>query len=713
MSQSQEQLILPKLREDLQLVEGDQNPLTFERSWMIYDGLQHRYFKISSRIVHLLGAWVSGANGDEFRHQLSGDLRDVSDSELRDVVSFLASHNLIQLESEVASQYLLRQHQSKQKSWISQLVHNYLFFRIPVVRPQRFLRDTAWIPHLLLTPIVLWAIWIFGLFGLGSVVTQFDQFWSTFSLMISWEGAALYGICLAVVKSLHELGHAYTATRYGVRVSSMGVAFLVLFPVLYTDVTDAWRLTDRYQRFKIAIAGIATEFHIGLIACGIWALSDSSLVQSVAFVFATTSLIASVIVNVSPFLRFDGYFAMSDLVGVENLQQRSFAMAKWRLRRLLFGFDEAPPEQFEAILRRTLTFYAFVTWIYRFFLFLGIAVLVYQLAFKVLGIILFAIEILYFILLPIVREFIYVIRNAGGMRWTRSSALSLILLTALLVIVFVPQAHRVHIPVVLTDAGYHAVFAPETAQLVEVFVEPGETVEKGQILARFKNRELLFERDRFNILLERYSEELKDLAVANSGQEGQRVLGRQIIRYQESLASVEERLSNLEIRAKVSGEIRGDVSSLIGNMVEKGSLVFEIIPSQTVAVIGYLPTEYLATLTLDDTAYMVRNLDPLSREALRVKAINQVATQSVEYPELLSSWGGELVDMNQSGAPTGNEQIRLFEPHHKVTFELAKGYSLPTHLREPAVVIVNQNQISFAQQWWVLIETIAIRELQF
>ena len=713
MSQSQEQLILPKLREDLQLVEGDQDPMTFERSWMIYDGLQHRYFKISSRIVHLLGAWIPGANGNEFRDQLSGDLSDVSESELREVVSFLASHNLIQLDSEVASQYLLKQHQSKQKSWISQLVHNYLFFRIPVVRPQRFLRETAWIPHLLLTPLVLWAIWIFGLFGLGSVVTQFDQFWSTFSLMISWEGAALYGVCLAVVKSLHELGHAYAATRYGARVSSMGIAFLVLFPVLYTDVTDAWRLTDRYQRFKIAIAGIATEFHIGLIACGIWALSDSPLVQSVAFVFATTSLIASVIVNISPFLRFDGYFAMSDLVGVENLQQRSFAMAKWRLRRLLFGFDEAPPEQFEATLRRTLTLYAFGTWIYRFFLFLGIAVLVYQLAFKVLGIILFAIEILYFILLPIAREFIYVVRHANGMRWTRSSALSLILFAALLGTVFVPQAHRVHIPVVLTDVEYHGVFAPETAQLVEVFVEPGEWVEEGQILARFQNRDLLFERDRFNILLERYSEELKDSAVANSGQEGQRVLDRQIIRYQESLASIEDRLQRLEIKAALSGEIRGDVSPLAGNMVEKGSLLFEIMPGAQSIAIGYLPTEYLATLTLGDEAPMVRNTNALSTQRVRVRSIDQIATQIVEYPELLSSWGGELVDMNQSGVPTGNEQIRLFEPHHKVTFEFDAGQTVATRMRESGVVIASQNQISFAQQWWTLIQMTLIRELQF
>ena len=188
MNPSQEQLILPRLREDLQLVEGDQDPITFERSWMIYDGLQHRYFKISPRIVHLLGVWIPDASADEFRDGLDGDLSDVTDTELRELVSFLASQNLIQLDSEIASQYLLKQHQSKQKSWISQLTHNYLFFRIPLVRPQQFLRNTAWIPKLMMLPLVVWGIWLFGLFGIGSIVTQFDQFWSTFSLLLSWEG---------------------------------------------------------------------------------------------------------------------------------------------------------------------------------------------------------------------------------------------------------------------------------------------------------------------------------------------------------------------------------------------------------------------------------------------------------------------------------------------------------------------------------------------
>ena len=52
-----------------------------------------------------------------------------------------------------------------------------------------------------------------------------------------------FAITLGFLKVVHELGHAYTAKRFGCRVPTMGVALLVLVPVLYTDVNESWKLT--------------------------------------------------------------------------------------------------------------------------------------------------------------------------------------------------------------------------------------------------------------------------------------------------------------------------------------------------------------------------------------------------------------------------------------------------------------------------------------
>ena len=92
--------------------------------------------------------------------------------------------------------------------------------------------------------------------GLYFASRRWDDFVSTFLHFFTFEGAILYGICLLFVKTAHEFGHAYMAARYGVRVGTMGIAFLVMMPVPYTDVTGAWKLRSRRQRFMISAAGI-------------------------------------------------------------------------------------------------------------------------------------------------------------------------------------------------------------------------------------------------------------------------------------------------------------------------------------------------------------------------------------------------------------------------------------------------------------------------
>ena len=60
-------------------------------------------------------------------------------------------------------------------------------------------------------------------------------------------------------------------------------------------------------------------------------------VRTGLFVMASTVWVLTLAINLNPFLRFDGYYLLADLLGTPNLQQRSFALARWRLRELLFG----------------------------------------------------------------------------------------------------------------------------------------------------------------------------------------------------------------------------------------------------------------------------------------------------------------------------------------------------------------------------------------
>lgn len=82
---------------------------------------------------------------------------------------------------------------------------------------------------------------------------------SAFAYFFSLKDLAFYACAAGAAKVFHEMGHALAAKRLGLRVPTMGVAFLVMMPVLYTDVSESWRLPRARDRFAVAGAGIAAE----------------------------------------------------------------------------------------------------------------------------------------------------------------------------------------------------------------------------------------------------------------------------------------------------------------------------------------------------------------------------------------------------------------------------------------------------------------------
>src|SRR5258708_34037030 len=222
------------------------------------------------------------------------------------------------------------------------------------------------------------------------------------------QASLYYAIALTFSKVVHELAHAFSARRYGVRVPTLGVAFLVLWPYLYTDTGETWKLSDRRKQLVIACAGMAAELVLAVFSTFLWALSPEGAAKSVFFVLASSTWIMTLAVNLSPFMRFDGYFVLSDLPDFPNLHERSSACARWWLRRTFFGLEEPMPEpQLRPHQRAGLIAFAYITWLYRLTVFIRIALLVYRLAVKLLGMFLMVVEVVWFILMPVWKEAVY------------------------------------------------------------------------------------------------------------------------------------------------------------------------------------------------------------------------------------------------------------------------------------------------------------------
>ncbi len=373
--------------------------------YVVVDPFRQSYYRIDRAAAEALSVWPQCATVDDVVAAVENRYGNaVGVEDVVALIAFLDAHNLT-VETDAPRWERLAEHERQANArTLKWLVHNYLFMRIPVLRPEPFLKIIQPLMEPLFTRPFAWAIAILGAFGLYLVSRQWDAFLTTFPHFFSLSGMLTYALALVIVKSLHEIGHALTAVRYGCRVPSMGICVVVLVPMLYTDVTDAWKLRDRHQRLRIGAAGLIVEVYLACLATLLWVFLADGPARSVAFAVATTGWVLSIILNLNIFMKFDGYFILSDFFNIENLQSRAFAFGQWRLREVIFGYGLPPPERLSQRRMFYFTLYASATWVYRLVVFTGIAIAVYLMTFKLLGLVLFAIEIVVFIMRPIKQE---------------------------------------------------------------------------------------------------------------------------------------------------------------------------------------------------------------------------------------------------------------------------------------------------------------------
>lgn len=480
---------LPQLREDLRLFSADPH-LDGSPGWVIEDPVRNRHFRIGWLEFEFLARWR------QMPADLLADIRrrtplQPDENQLRDFADFLRLNELLRpapSQSQAMARSEPRRPWSKPKWWL----HNYLFFRIPLIHPTYWLGRLHRALRFLFHPATPWTVAALSLLGIVLALRQWDTFQHTLFESVSWQGALGFALALVVAKTLHEFGHALMATHFGVRVGHMGVAFLVMWPMLYTDTSESWRLASSRKRLMIASAGIVTELAIAGLATLGWALLPPGILRQACFYLATTSWVLSLLLNASPFMRFDGYFILSDWLDMPNLHERAAAQARTALRRGLLGWHEAWPEVFEPAVRRRLIVFAWVTWIYRLTVYLAIAVAVYHFFFKALGVLLFLVEIGFFIVRPCWRELrIWSQRR----RETKRSRRWLLLLAPLLILAWlaVPTATPVRAPALARPAQQWTAFAPTPAR-VDMRVDPGP-VAAGTVLVSLNNPELAAQAD--------------------------------------------------------------------------------------------------------------------------------------------------------------------------------------------------------------------------
>ncbi|MEI7381046.1 HlyD family efflux transporter periplasmic adaptor subunit [Pectobacterium versatile] len=699
---------LSPLRDELILHAGPANR-DGSPSWTLEDPLRGLYFRIGWAEMAMLSRWSMGNAAQIVAEVNQTSALTLDDSDVQYFNRFLQANSLTRVSGDEAMAQFARQVEQSRVSIWRKLLKNYLFFRIPLWHPDRFLGATLpWIEpffsrtFLKLTLLVA----VLGLFLAGR---QWETFKHTFLHFFTLEGAALAGLTLCFTKILHEFGHAYTCKRFGARVATMGVAFLVMMPVLYTDTSGSWKLTRRRQRMAIGAAGMMTELVLAAWATLAWSFLPDGMLRSAAFMLATTTWIMTLAINLSPLMRFDGYFLLSDGLQMPNLQNRGFAIGRWQMREWLFGLGDAPPEHFPRWLQRTLVGYAFAVWIYRFFLFTGIAILVYHMTFKLLGMLLFAIEIGYFVVMPVVNEVREWSQRRKDYRMNRNMTTTLTVSAVVLLLLMIPWQRGVYAPALLRAEQQSSLYMPVPAMIQRIDVQVGQPVHAGQTLFTLSSDALAHERQQLERQIATLSWQ-STFQVFNKEAAGdhQRVKQEHEAALQK-LQVLQRQSEQLTVRAPIDGVVADMATPLeTGEWLGQGEWL-AVVTKPTGGLVEAFVSEK-DWQRLRTGAKGTFYLQDVSRSSLplTVVEIARTATRDLNAaPELASIYGGDIATLSDAQRKLHPEQAV-----YRVLLSLPDDYRAQPQVLRGTVVMDGEAQ-SLLIRGWKVVSAVLIRELSF
>lgn len=169
-----------------------------------------------------------------------------------------------------------------------------------------------------------------------------------------------------------------------------------------------------------------------------------------------------------------------------------------------------------------------------------------------------------------------------------------------------------------------AISAPFEGYVNEAFLRAGDTVEKGQVIARLDDRDLRLERIRLLGQRGQYTKQYRE-AIANHDRTQVGMVSAQLEQVGAQLDHVDRQLSRVELVAPFDGVIvSGDLSQGLGTPVERGSVLFEVAPLQDFRVILKIDERDLSEIEIDQHGELTVTSMPEDRFGFTVTKITAV-----------------------------------------------------------------------------------------
>lgn len=683
MMQSNENL--PVLREDLEIRFLSRNGAAVAQ---LYDPLRHRFFELSESSTLILRLWSAGTQSALMA--AAAKVKAVfSPDDLEMFRRFLISNNLVKAGQNTAVLYRQRQSANSFRARFSKT----LFLRLPMGNPTRVLSFVAPFIMPLLTRGFVWfslmalAVGLYLLSGMPEQITT--QFYAIGSL----QGAVSLIVAAVIAKVIHEMGHAMQAMVRGIPVTGWGIIFMLGLPLPYTELSATWRLEHARDRMFIAAGGLLAELMLACWMILLFGFLPDGEARTLVFSIATVSILLSLAVNLNPLMRFDGYHMLSDALSVKNLQSRSDAFAKWEIRRRFLGVFDPAPEPVDRAGRRILISFALAVWVYRFFLYLGIAVILVVMLPLAVGAPLAVAALVVFIGYPLVTELrVWVSKRAQILRSSRAWVTFAVLL-GIVALLFVPMSATYKVPARLGPANSMILIAPKDAIVEHRAIFDAQNVAEGQVLWHLNDPLLDFEVARNEAEKRLVEAQFAQLSSSGSVLAQTEILSERAQLIKARLTEIQTIRLQMQIKSPLSGVLTQDYADIVDGMwLARGTPITTVSDFNTRSIAAYLPSELRNRI---DPDHQVRFFDT-NREFEQVDfqliSISDQVARTLDEAEFLQSFGGSI----HASAANKNSPKGIW---HRLEFSPIIDPNLPTVVISGFLILRLKPETAFARIW--------------
>lgn len=529
--------------------------------------------------------------------------------------------------------------------------------------------------------------WMFGMMGfciwlptvsvgVWCVVSNWSRLTAGHDVLAAdnWLWLGITGVCL---KLIHELSHGLVCRRYGGETREAGIIFLLFVPLPWVDVTSCWRFGSRWQRMYTAAAGMYAELFVAALAAVVFASTDSAILRFHALNILTTAGFLTLIFNVNPLMRFDGYYILADALDLPNLATHGQQDLMWLCRRIFLGIDSPPPTWPEGrgwLIR----LYGVSACVWKLMLCVSLSAAA-ALLFHGAGIAIAAVAVLLWVALPIAKFVRYLVCGDPiypPKRLRFLTILAVLLLGGGAVLRWVPWIERQRYAAIVDYDPVTSVRTSAPGFVAEIHVQSGQTVAAGDLLMTLTNEQLTASVQDVRLSLQKSEQDAaryhqrEELAAWQVELENQRALSRR-------LGELLEQEQRLTVRSPHAGRILSpNLDDLTGRWMPAGAELTMVGDDTTRTLHFTAAQKDLLALQAGEGQRVHVHIWGQEQKSLTgvIAPVDPRASTNVRFPALTTAGGGPLAvraAVSPGSDDSTDQRWELLEPHFCGTVRLS------------------------------------------